>query len=558
MRDCFASERGRRSTVRRTGIRFLTAAALVVGCSDGSKEPDSKQALPDRQLARLEPAKETPHIVPEVPKNVLDSRLAGQWYDADPDRLRSELAGYVKNVSGEALDDVVALILPHAGYQYSGQVAAHGIKQIVDKPYRRVVVLGPSHSQPMRNVASVPDATHYATPLGETPLDLEFIAALKQSSLFTTIPEAHLPGYRSPLGEHSVQIEVPLLQFALDDFLLVPIVVGQLDAATARAMGDELGHLIDEQTLVVASSDFTHYGASFSYVPFRDDVPENLEKLDMGAWEMIEQKDLDGFADYVTETGATICGRCPIMVLLGMLPAESKAHLLAYDTSGRMTSSYESSVSYVSIAFTGQWPKGGPAVMTATIADPLSDADKQQLLKLARATVAYYLDNGDAPQPKQAGIEVTPAMEEVMGAFVTLHKRGRLRGCIGEVIPRRPIWETVIDQAVNAAFRDPRFPPVQADELLDLHFEISAYADAPRPVSSYEDIVLGQHGMVLEKGARRALFLPQVAPEQGWDIDETLTHLAQKAGLPSDGWKEGCRFSVFEAIVFSEEKQAEG
>ncbi len=550
MTDCLASQKNRCSIVRRIGTCLVAAAVLVVGCSDGSKEPNSKQTPADRQLAGL---------AQDVPKNVLESHFAGQWYDADPDRLRNEFAGYVENVSGEPLDDVVALILPHAGYRHSGQVAAHGIKQIIDKPYRRVVVLGPSHSQPMRNVASVPDATHYGTPLGETPFDLEFIAALKQSPLFTTIPEAHLPGPRAPLGEHSVQIEVPLLQFALDDFLLVPIVVGQLDPATARAMATELLGLIDAQTLVVASSDFTHYGAvPFGYVPFRDNLAENIEELDMGAWEMIQQKDLDGFAEYVTETGATICGRCPIMVLLGMIAEESNPRLLAYDTSGRMASNYETSVSYLSIAFTGQWPKGGPVAMTTTIPDPLSGADKEELLKLARATVAYYLEHGKAPEPKQVGIEVSPAMEEVMGAFVTLHKRERLRGCIGQVVPHQPIWETVIDQAVNAAFRDPRFPRVQADELADLHFEISAYADAPRPVSSYEDIVLGRHGMVLEKGTRRALFLPQVAPEQGWDIDETLTHLARKAGLAPDAWKEGCRFSVFEAIVFGEEKQSEG
>jgi AmmeMemoRadiSam system protein A len=140
-----------------------------------------------------------------------------------------------------------------------------------------------------------------------------------------------------------------------------------------------------------------------------------------------------------------------------------------------------------------------------------------------------------------------------MGVFVTLHENGDLRGCIGEIFPRRPLVEAVMEQALNAAFEDPRFSPVVAAELPKIHVEISALTP-PAPVNSWRDIVIGKHGMVLTKNGRSAVFLPQVAPEQGWDIATTLTHLSLKAGLPSHAWKEGAEYLVFEAIVFHEEK----
>jgi AmmeMemoRadiSam system protein A len=142
-------------------------------------------------------------------------------------------------------------------------------------------------------------------------------------------------------------------------------------------------------------------------------------------------------------------------------------------------------------------------------------------------------------------------MRTVMGAFVTLHKRGQLRGCIGEIFPRRALVEAVAEQAINAAFHDPRFPRLHAGELDEIDIEISALTP-PHPVESYDEIVIGRHGVVLEKNGRSAVFLPQVAPEQGWGLEETLTHLALKAGLASSDWKSGCRFEVFEAIVFGE------
>jgi len=500
-----------------------------------------------REAARPEPVAVPAPVVEEaaMPKKVFTSTLAGRWYEADAGRLTAEIDGYLANVETRVPGSVQALILPHAGYRYSGQVAAYGVKQVAGNRFSRVVVMGPTHQLPMEDVASVPDATHYATPLGEVPLDVDFINALKQHPHFRSIRGAHDT-------EHSVQIEVPLLQRALGDFTLVPIVVGQLDAESSRAMARVLAGLLDPETLVAVSSDFTHYGRNFGYVPFRDDVLDNLEKLDMGAWDFIEKKDLNGFYDYIAQTGATICGRHPIGLLLAMLPADSQAHLIKYDTSGKIMGDTSNSVSYLSIAFTGTWKQGKAVAVQPGQEAALTEQDRAQLLALARATLECAVKNRRMGTPEELGITITPGMERVMGAFVTLTEGGQLRGCIGDIFPRRPLYKAVMANAVNAGLRDNRFRPVQDEELPLLHYEISALTD-PVPIPTYNDIIIGRHGMVVEKEGRSAVYLPQVAPEQGWDLDETLTHLSQKAGLQPDAWREGASFTVFEAIVFGEE-----
>lgn len=489
---------------------------------------------------------------------ILRSKLAGTWYPADPGRLRSEVRGYVDKAEGLGLDNVIALLLPHAGYRWSGAVAAAGIRQIQGKSYSRVIVIGPSHEAYMPNRISVPKATRIATPLGEIPLDLPFIKALREHRFTDSVPQAHA-------REHSVQIELPFLQYALKDFKLVPIVVGQLDPKTAAAVGETLAAMIDQGTLVVVSSDFTHYGRRFRYAPFQDNLRENIRKLDFGALEKVKKLDAPGFLNYVSETGATICGRCAIGVLLNMLPKDAKARLLSYDASGRMTGDFSDSVSYASVAFMGRWSESeGGNVEKASMSKPkevdlkeesdlsvLPEKDRKALLTLARKAVEYYFKNKKQAVPRDLDVPITEPMKQVMGAFVTLHEKGRLRGCIGEIAPRRPLYEAVVDQAFNSAFRDYRFPAVTADELPELNFEISALTP-PREVDSFEDIKIGEHGMTLSKHGRSAVFLPQVAPEQGWDLAQTLTHLAMKAGLPPDAWKEGAKFTVFKAIVFHE------
>ena len=490
----------------------------------------------------------------EVPMKTtcMESTLAGSWYDADPDRLRAELEGYLRNTNVEADPSIFAVVVPHAGYAYSGPCAAVGLKALAARQdLARVVVIGFSHRVRLPNQASLPAReTHYRSPLGETPLDVAAIAALMKNPLFADRPETRR-------GENSVELQLPLLQAALAgrDWKLVPVTLGQLDDDVRGQVAEALGALMDGKTALVVSSDFTHYGPNFGYVPFRTNVEANLRKLDGGAVAKILAGDADGFAAYCEETGATICGQDSIGVLLRMLPEKFTAREIAYDTSGRSTGDWRNSVSYASIGFygSGRPARKAAAPAAAKQAAELTATDKKVLLALARETIARALKGEKPSDPEELGVQPTPAMKRKMGGFVTLTLGGELRGCIGEIFPRRALADVVLDHALDAAFEDPRFPPLTAREFAQVKIEISALTP-PVPVASYDDIEIGRHGMVLEMDGRSAVFLPQVAPEQGWDLTTTLTYLSRKAGLPGNAWKDPrAKFTVFEAVVFHEE-----
>jgi AmmeMemoRadiSam system protein B/AmmeMemoRadiSam system protein A len=478
------------------------------------------------------------------------SHLAGSWYPDNRDQLSNQLAGFLSQATGEILNEVQALILPHAGYQYSGLTAVYGTRQLANQTYSRILVMGPSHRAALLNQIALPTDSGVTTPFGTIQYDQEVLQQLAQHPEFCELP---------PEGEqeHSVEIQVPLLQQAVGTFTMVPLVVGHLDEKTIQRVAEILEGVLDQQTLVVASSDFTHYGPNYGYLPFVSDISNNLSKLDLGALAEIEKKDVTAFRRYCQDTGATICGRDPISVLLTLLPSASKGHLLHYETSAKMTGDNRNSVSYLAIAFTGTWEAGNPVSVSSEIPSKeektleLSDTEKQILLQIARKTLAYTFENKKQPTLADLPVTVSPNLKKVTGAFVTLKKAGDLRGCIGDIFPQRPLGEAVLSNALSAAFRDPRFPPLVAEELPQVHIEISVLTPL-KPIDSWQNIELGKHGILLTKQGRRAVFLPQVAPEQGWNVEQTLTHLAMKAGLPSDAWKTGASFEVFEAIVFGE------
>ncbi len=481
----------------------------------------------------------------EMTKKVMASPLAGRWYQDSERALRDEIATCCKDIMVVRKKSVCAAVVPHAGYRYSGRVAAGVYMRIDPSRLSRVVVMGPSHYTAMRNQISVPDATHFATPLGELSADIGFLRRLRALPFVTHVPEAHTQ-------EHSDQIQLPLIQACLSKELpVVCMICGQFDAAGLLDAAAALRPLLDEGTLVVASSDFTHYGSSYGYVPFTRDVDRNIETLDMGIFELFAQKDLQGFLERLRETGATVCGRDPLALLLAMLPQEAKVERTGYDTSGRMTGDTRQSVSYVGAVVTGKWAPATPRAAPLAADSPIPREDCDRLLALARDTLTRALRDGERRAAIAEPPKLTEGMLAVRGGFVTLNKRGALRGCIGEIVPRREIWKVVREQALNAAFHDPRFNPLEATELAEIEIEISMLTP-PKPVKSWREIVVGKHGMVLNKEGHSAVFLPQVAPEQGWGIEETLTHLSRKAGLPSNAWREGATFLVFEAQVIRE------
>lgn len=479
---------------------------------------------------------------------VMKSSLAGSWFSAGGKELRDQLAAWVAEAAehdkGELKGEVIALLQPHAGYIYSGSIAAYGLNKIKGKSYDRVIVIGPSHRVWLENSICVPkDADALETPFGRTGIDADGVKALAKNSFVVSDDKTHY-------AEHSVQIHLPMLQFALGEgFKILPVICGQLDNDAVMKIAAAIKPLLNDRTLLVISSDFTHYGQNFDYVPFKNDIKENLEKLDLGAFKMIKGKNLSGFTEYIENTQATICGRDPIRIMLKLLPGNAEVSLLKYSTSGDITGDFKSSVSYVSAVATGKWENS--MNNNGAHSDELDSHDKKTLLKIAREAIESALRERKAPSSERFDSYATENMKKKMGAFVTLKKGEQLRGCIGEIEPRRALYKAVADRAIDSAFGDPRFQSVSASELGDIEIEISALTPSKK-VDSYKDIIIGKHGMTVTKSGRSAVFLPQVAPEQGWTLEETLTHLSMKAGLPPDAWKSGAEFTVFEAIVFKE------
>lgn len=469
---------------------------------------------------------------------MVQAKLAGTWYEADPTALLGELESWLSAAPDEPHGEVMALILPHAGYRYSGPTAARGVALVRGKPYRRVVVLGPSHRFPLSNKVALPRGSSFTTPLGDIPFDRDSFDALLAHDVFESLPAVHR-------GEHCIEIQLPMLQAALPAFELVPLVVGDVDEAAMEDIAHALLGIADEQTLVVVSSDFTHFGRRFGFEPFRTDVLARIEELDRGAFDTIARADVAAFAAYTRDTGATICGRRPIEILLRMLPAEVRVRLLAYETSGHLTQDVEHSVSYLAASFEGAWGCPPAGVLG------LSEADGQVLLRLAREAIRFRLERGEVPTPEDLLTVVPPALRQHAGVFVTLRQGSALRGCIGHVRPEGALARAVVHSAIGAALHDRRFAPVERKELDELTVSVSVLTP-PRAVAGPEAVRVGQDGILLERGGRSAVFLPEVATDQGWDLETTLAHLGAKAGLPPDAWREGASYEVFQAIKFAE------
>lgn len=486
-------------------------------------------------------------------ENIRRSALAGSWYLKDPDELKLRLNLYLDRVGEPTLKEKpVALISPHAGYRYSGQAAAYGYKALKGQGIKRVILMGLSHQHPFQG-ASIPDVTHYETPLGKVPLDLKAKEKLLAQPLFQSLSQVHK-------SEHSVEIQIPFLQMVLEEnWFLVPIVFGHLEDADFAKAADAIRPFIDENTIVIASSDFVHYGNRFQYTPFIDNIPINIKKTDGIAIEYIIQKDFHGYRSYLKKSRATICGRTPISVLLKLLPDAARGSMLRYYRSGDITGDWNNSVSYASILFTsGNTGRLSGPVITFKGSERnrrkeeiLNNEEQQELLILARKTVESYVRDKKPPNLKKDLPDHLEGLNKSLGVFVTLKKHGQLRGCIGDIMGTRPLNQGTVFNAIQSCSRDPRFNPVAPEELKDIHIEISVLSK-PQLIDSVDEILPGWHGVIFQKGDYQSVYLPQVALETGWERDEMLNHLSAKAGLSPTAWKHGARFFIFEAQIFSE------
>ncbi len=475
----------------------------------------------------------------EVSPNVREPAVAGTFYPSDAKALgalvNKQLAAApaAPNLPGLPC----AMICPHAGYAYSGPTAATNYKLLQPGQYTRVVVLAPSHYVLLKG-ATVGGFTAFRTPLGDVPVDTEATATLRQCKL---VSDQAGPQVR----EHSLEVQLPFLQKTLGRFSLVPLVVGDVVPRERDALAEALLPIWDERTLVVTSSDFCHYGPSFDFEPFGRTDREHIAQLDREGIDRILALDADGFESYMARSRNTICGQAPISVLLRLAKLRKSPPqpvLAAYALSGDIEQDYEHSVSYAAIAFC--------EANAVSQAEPFSSDEKCALLEIARRAIEQAVVKRARKPEVDTGC-FAPKLMQPGAAFVTLTKAGELRGCIGTIEPDEPLALCVANNAVSAATRDPRFFPVGAEELPDIHIEINVLS-APYRVRGIEEFALGKHGIILEKNGRRALFLPEVMVEQHWTSEETLVHLCLKAGLPRDAWRSGCELSCFETEAFGE------
>ena len=517
-------------------VLALLSLLVVLGCARdaASVSPSPKQAL-DPPGGEQEQDRMSEQL------QIRSSVIAGSWYPDDPSELARMADGFLDGGErGSCAQLPLALVAPHAGYVYSGAAAGQAFAQVRDCPVRRVWVLAPSHRLPLKGVGLYTDDA-FRTPLGDLPLDHAVLDRLARHDGFDWLRSGDG-------GEHSLEIELPILQRALGAFELVPLLLGRFDDGTARSIAEVLRQELGPGDLLVISTDFTHYGTRFGYAPFAgsSDLRTRIDDLDHGAWKHVAEPDPERLYAYLQQTGATICGRSGLLVLAALLGPQGRASELVYTSSGAMTGDWANSVSYLAGRADGApWSGRGPQTGVARLVSAETGA---LLLELAERSLQHWFEEGSL-------LEVDPSTlpsdaSTVLGAFVTLQKGDRLRGCIGEITATRPAWQAVIARAVDAAVHDPRFSPVTASELPSLHLDISLLGPS-RKVAGPRSVIVGRHGVVLSRGTRRATYLPQVGPEQGWDRNTMLAHLARKAGLPPDAVAEA-QIEVYEAQVIRE------
>ncbi len=524
---------------RTSGLLALLAASLM-SCAESRPRETTPETEKPPESSPVSEHKESESMKSPYSK-VRKSVIAGSWYPGTAKELASMVDEFLDRGSPSNCQSLpLAMVLPHAGYAYSGPTASLGVAQVRGCNIRRIWVLGPTHRVSLDGVGLYPDDA-FETPLGQLPLDRDVMDRLSGNSDFRLLSSGDG-------GEHSIEIELPILQRAFGAFELVPLLIGRITPDSARRVADTIRPELGPGDLVVISSDFTHHGGRFGYQPFKgsSQMADQLDKLDHGAWDLVAKPDTDALYDYLDKTGATICGRHGLLILSALLPAGASGTEISYTTSGHITGDWSNSVSYLAGRLDGpSWTGTGPTPGRARL---VSQQAAESLLALARKSLEYWFQHGSM---LEVDPETLPAStHKTLGAFVTLQKNGQLRGCIGEIVARRPAWQAVLERAVDAAIHDTRFSPVTASELNDLHLEVSLLGPYQQ-VDGPDSIILGRHGIVLSLGWRKATFLPQVATEQGWDRSTTLEHLARKAGISTRDIPRAT-IEVYEAQVVSE------
>ena len=477
---------------------------------------------------------------------------AGRFYESDPQILSHEVDSLLnQHAQNTKYNNVAAIIVPHAGYYFSGNVAAAAYMSLpADKTYKRIFLLGPSHHEWLNGASVNSEADYYATPLGQVKVDRETAQALTAAdSIFSYRTKAHD-------REHCLEVQLPFLQrlFTKHSSIkevpsIVPIIISTNDFSKLKRMAEVLKPYFNEENLFVISSDFSHYP---NY--------EDACKVDAKTGKAVESGDVEQLIatieananSGIRNLATSACGEFPIVTLMLMLDSQYEVKHLLYQNSGDIDN-YDHSrvVGYHAFAVL----RGEDKVFS------LSDEEKKILKEIAYTSIKDSLNgkgitaaNPCVPSVASGKAESSlftfnSSLTEECGAFVSLHKYGQLRGCIGHFGEDVPLHKIVAHMARSAAFEDPRFPSLRREELDDIDIEISVLTPMRR-IQSLDEFELHRHGIYIRKGYRSGTYLPQVADEVNWTKEEFVSHCSRdKAGLGWDGWRDA-ELYVYEAIVF--------
>jgi len=468
-------------------------------------------------------------------KEIREPVVAGAFYPDKPEVLSRDVKKYLENSKKEMIEgEIVALVSPHAGYMYSGQVAAYAYKLVEGRTFDSVVVVAPSHRALFKG-ASLYDRGGYRTPLGVVPIDTELSKKMmERRKEIQFLPEAHSQ-------EHSLEVQIPFLQVVLKTFNLIPIVMEPYWSwETCQSVASAIAETVKgKRVLLVASTDLSHF---YTY-----NIAVELDKIFLNH---IERFDVEGLNRDLKSNRTEACGGGPVVTIMlaAKMLGANQGKVLKYLNSGDVTGDRSRVVGYAAGVF--YKTAGGKEKMKEEkkvgVDLGLTEEEKKTLHHIAKTVIENKTKGRPVPDFK---VE-SPTLKENRGAFVTIHKRGELRGCIGYIEGQGPLHKTIEKMAEAAAFKDPRFTPVKEKELPELEIEISVLTPLKK-ITDVNEIQVGKHGIIIKKGMWSGLLLPQIATEYGWNRMTFLEHTCQKAGLPSNAWKEkDTEIYIFSADIF--------
>jgi len=479
--------------------------------------------------------------------DVREPAVAGKFYPDSASKLKLAIEKFLQEAVPAKTKDAVAIIVPHAGYIYSGQICADAFAQVKDKPYDVIVILGTNHTTAGFEKISLHPGTGFRTPLGIAPIEREIVSQLVAADPGDCVLDKSLHA-----REHSVEVIVPFVQVVFPEAKIVPVVVGTPDVTMCTRFGQALANVLkNRRALIVASSDLSHYPSAEDAVAVDRETLNAITKLDPASFHSVIQSQMDR---RIPKLHTCACGEAPIMAAMAAAKSlgATRGVIVSYANSGDVSIGDRSEVvGYGAVVLardgSGNNISKGDVPPPAPLSESLSLSDKKALLAFARETISRTFSTDTVPLARG----FSASLQQPRGVLVTLKKKNELRGCIGRIIGDEPLGKLTGAMAWQAAFNDSRFNPVTADELREIEIEISVLTPL-KEVSGPEQIVVGRDGVLLVKQGRSAVFLPQVATEQKWNREETLDNLCAKAGLPRGSWKRGAQLLTFQAVVFSE------